>query len=581
MRRQSEGSFATRGWPWIAGAGLVFASLAVFMAYSPIGERLVARMHDAWPSAVSSQEAGADVVGSPASGIPAVRQPGAGSRHPPGQRQLGAGDGVATTAGASGVDTGIEGSAGHPARGPTRSEADDPAEEPPATLAIAGTVMDDRGVTLAGIAVVATPFAVVGGRQGALSRMTDRQGMFVFEPLSEGEYELAAMGSEQYRPGIVRVRAGVENAEIRLQRVGEVQVSGRVADQLDGTPLEGVRISVLGQRQVTTASGALGEYALAVPRLRAGTASVLEFRHDGYRPLRLRVNEPEAGNGPVVLDALLDPSGDLAWVQGQVRDDLGQPVEAVPVWLRSSVTGVFQRVLSDEQGRFRFDGVETGSGYRLGTDRMGDYAEATTPPFEIIAPGVGRDLQVALQTYGSLAGRVVGPDGGPLPGMALWLHNGGAQAREAQRFVTDGNGEFEVQGVPAGPLRIETRSQPLLQASGIQLEAGERRTVVVPLDWGPHWLMGRVVDEGGHPVPQARAVLQWSSPAGGLRSVSRREVGTDSEGYFAFSNLGAGIHVLTVEAVGYQRLRSEHDPARTGRELRIALERQKTADKGG
>lgn len=578
MGRRGEGSFVARRWRWLVGAGLMLVGLAAFLAFSPVGGHLVARLADVWPFAASPRDAVADAAGTTDSAAAAGRIPGGGVPSAPGRHRPETSGSEAASAGADGSPVG---GAGRPARGPNRFPVEDPAEAPPSTLAIAGTVMDDRGAVLAGIDVVATPVAVVGDGPGALSRTTDGQGMFVFEPLDEGEYELAAMGDEQYRPATVRIRAGVENAEIRLQRVGEVQVSGRVASRLDGTPLEGVRVSVLGQRQVATTSGPLGEYALAAPRLRSNAAPVLEFRLDGYRPLRLRVGEPGADDGPVVLDALLDPAGALAWVQGQVRDDMGQPVEAVPVWLQSGVTGAFERVLSDEQGRFRFDGVEAGAGYRLGTERMGDYAAAATQSFDVAAPGVNRDLQVVLQTYGVLAGRVVDPDGNPLPGMALWLQNGGAQAREAQPFVTDGGGQFEVRDVPAGPLRIETRSQPLLQASGIELEAGERRTVVVPLDWGSHWLMGRVVDEGGRPVPQARAVLQWSSPAGGLRSVSRREAGTDAGGYFAFSNLGAGIHVLTVEATGYQRLRSEHDPARAGGELRIALKRQAAAGNGG
>lgn len=455
---------------------------------------------------------------------------------------------------------------------------------PDKPLSISGSVLDDLGRLLPGITVSARRVsggAAVPTQLSAMTTLTqasDDAGMFKFSPIDPGEYELAVAGSAAYGPAHARVRSGTATAELRLQRLRSVRITGTVSSNR-GAPLADVRVRVIGGGASAT-SNRNGNYAVVAKLDKASQVPVLRFAAQGYRELQKRAEGALAPAAKEVqLDVQLESIGTHAPFSGRVTDTRGIPVSGASAWLSSSAPKSYHRARSNSQGTFAFDDVEIGYAYRLGIDAPG-YSSVVSEPFVIGAAGEKRNVVLQSKAYATLSGRVVTSQGQPMPALNAWVRNSQGGSDPPRSIVTDGQGQFTADRVPTGDLTLETHSQPQLQASGIVVKPGQAAQVVVPLDWGNLWLMGRVVDQRGANVPNARATLLWSAQLGGLRSSSRRTASTDNEGYFAFANLGPGEHVLSVQAPGFAAASSRHDPRQATQELRIILSGQAQGHSG-
>jgi protocatechuate 3,4-dioxygenase beta subunit len=459
-------------------------------------------------------------------------------------------------------------------RSPSRSD-DDPEPEAP-DLVIAGSVLDQLGTPLPGIAVLARQM----GGDAMLARTSDSVGMFRFESLAEGEYELAADAGPDYLPAQLRVRAGIETAELRLQRQRAVRIHGTVQDQR-GKPLDQVKVRVLGAGPVVV-SGPGGEYELAADLLKAGQPPVVQFQRERFRELRQRATDALVpGLDRVRLDVRMQPSDPSVTLTGAVTGPRGEPVAGARVWLSASSPRAYRRTASDDRGRYRFPEVEVGDNYQVGVEPADDYESYLSNSFPIGPDDTRHDVALAKLELATLHGTVTDPEGNALPGFSLWLRSMSASHQGAFPIRTDRDGRFVAEDIPAGLLRLESRSQPRLEATGIRVYPGQVAQARIAMDWGPHWLLGRVVDGAGRPVSQARIVMQWSQQSLDVSSRSWRETRSDPQGYFSFSNLGAGVHELAVEAAGYASARLQKDPARNREEFAIKLSGGATASSGG
>lgn len=453
-------------------------------------------------------------------------------------------------------------------------------DDGPPGLTISGAVMDDRGHLLPAIAVTATPVAgPAPGVSADLVRVTDANGMFTFEALEEGEYDLTAGDGHAHHPARARVRAGVSSAELRLQRLRSVLVEGVVADP-QGEPLDDVRVRALGS-SAGAATDAMGNYSITVDLVKPGQPPVLAFSRDGYRELRERVESVLESEADLVRhDVRMQPSEFGVSVSGRATGPRGEPVSGAAVWLSSPEPRGFRRTTTGPGGEYLFSEVEIGDFYRSGVEPPEPYAPSVSEAFMVGPDDTIHDIQLEESGEAWLSGEVVDQEGTPLRSFSLWLRNVGSAGGDPLAVHTDGTGYFMAESVPAGSLKIESRSQPHLQATGIELLSGETRHVVVPLDWGPYWLFGQVVDETGSPVARARVVLQWASQYPDVFSASRREASSDRLGYFTFSNLGGSEHVVTVQAAGFDPARMVLDPRSAAEETRISLRRASTGEAG-
>ena len=457
----------------------------------------------------------------------------------------------------------------------SESERNSADEQP--DLSISGAVLDDTGNLLPGISVTARPDkGQTGTRIGAreLKQQTDQLGSFSFENLAEGEYELAVAESEQYHPVTLRVRAGVANAELVLQRIHTVRVYGTITDDV-GNPLEGVRVRVLGSK-LQVLSGGYGAYEIQTSPSKAGQQPVLDFSLEGYRDSRQRVEGVLGSEAPEVqLDVQLEWESEApkVAVYGLVFGPATEPVGGATVWLSSSESNFYERTRSSTTGEYRFDGVRVGDAYTVGVEPREKYAAFRSESLSIGPGDLNYDVKLETTGVADLSGTLTDLSGAPLGNFMLWARNTDVGRQKPMPVNTDGSGQFRLEQIPAGAIQLESRSQPWLEATGIVLKPGESRRVEVPLDWGRRWLLGQVVDDQGNPVSRAQVVLQWTQSFADVRSKSRREVMSDQGGYFALSNLDADQYTVTVQATGFASTRIEHQMGRSEEELRVILTR--------
>ena len=458
------------------------------------------------------------------------------------------------------------------------SESDQKTTEPEPGLSISGAVLDDTGNLLPGIPVVARTAERTGGSRagaGEMRRQTDQLGSFTFDKLPEGEYELSVAETEQYNAVKLLVRAGVANAELVLQRIRSVLVYGKITDDV-GNPLEGVQVRALGSK-LKVLSNNSGDYEILTGPSKAGQPPVLDFSLEGYQDARQRVEGVLGSEAPEVkLDVQLEweSNAPKVAVYGLVFGPGTEPVTGATVWLSSSEVNVYERARSGSSGEYRFDDVRVGNAYTIGVEpRDENYAAFRSESLSIGPGDLNYDVKLEATGFADLYGALTDLSGAPLGDFMLWARNTDVARQKPMRVQTDGSGQFRLEQIPAGSIKLESRSQPWLQVTGILLKPGDSRRVQIPLDWGRRWLLGQVVDDQGNPVSRAKVVLQWTESFADLRSQSRREVMSDQGGYFALSNLDADQYTVTVRATGFALSRIEHRMGSSEEELRIILTR--------
>lgn len=470
------------------------------------------------------------------------------------------------------------GESGSPGPGTSNPEnRDREMADPAPQRSLSGSVIDDAGTPLTGIEVLASPVVAVQAPADPQTERTvsDALGMFEFGELGSGEYVLSVPESETHQGATVRARAGSSAADIHLQRKGEILVIGSVLDG-SGAPLANTSVRSLGSDRRITADEE-GRYRITIDRQKVNGQPVLDFSLRGFRTLRERVPfRPRADDDTVELDVTMEPLGDVVTFLGSVQGKNGEPVSGAGVTLSSLSDSFNASVSTGEFGEFGIEAVEAGNRYRLVVDpRNSDYRRFTSEPLIIDRANNAFDVQLEDGGQASLAGTLVDPTGKPLPYFMLWIRNSEQTGTAPIPVQTDAGGRFDPVLLGAGPIQLESRSNPRLEASGIALSSGESLDVRVPLDWGDDWLLGRVIDDNGKPLAQARITVHWSREFGDGRSMSSRQTRSDAAGFFGFSNLGASRYRLTCSAPGF-KTRQIDAALEAGSELEIRLERLNT-----
>jgi hypothetical protein len=354
-------------------------------------------------------------------------------------------------------------------------------------------------------------------------------------------------------------RTGVISAVLIVEEKLEnwVYVYGSVANTM-GTPLTGVRVVPVGQAGQGIYTDNVGNYGFSLAVRESKKDYAIRFIREGYREKRLTLRESDVyGVEKVQLNALMEPINELATVTGSVTDINGSPIHGAGVQLYSANLMRSFRTVSDRAGFFSLYNVEIAPDYRLWVrtkDSYKDYIEAA-----IVVNPEGVHLSVILEPLdiGSLTGQMVDLFGNPLPQFSLWLRS--SYIQQYMLVTSDQNGYFFVKELPAGEVSLGTRSSPYFTINGIRLSPGENKNVQLILDTGSYETRGQVIDSFGNPVPGAKVSLLWFHQGGDIRSRSSRETASDGNGYFLFTQLGPGIHSVTVTAPGYRNVRGDVD----------------------
>lgn len=333
-----------------------------------------------------------------------------------------------------------------------------------------------------------------------------------------------------------------------------LRISGGVVDDR-GEPVPGARVEAVlpplppgsperlrVDRPARTWTGADGRFLLGLLPRRARYE--LSVSRPGHESVRTSV-APTSGEGAVTL---VLPRDRAAF--GRVLDGAGGPVAGARVRLSAENrhAGATAEAETGDDGRFELSGLEPGR-FLLHV-RHPDHAAVRVPGLAIpFAPGRTDLGTVHLPPPAPAAGRVVSEHGVPVPGVRVSAHEssiGGGTREILEQTETADDGSFELTGLEPGvPIDLHFAKRGFAEEILLSVEVPTPLPLEVALGAG-HPLSGRVIDEAGDPVADARVEATDEETAG-------RPVGTTTgpDGRFALADLPPAPHRLVARHEGF------------------------------
>lgn len=439
---------------------------------------------------------------------------------------------------------------------------------------ISGRVLTGDGIGLDGVTVIASPERLRDTRIADSETLrfwtvTNSLGAYSLSGLPAGEYTIRSRARGPYRSARYTARTGVDYADLVMSRDSATVVAGQVLSA-SGEPLEGVTVLPVLLGQPSVLSGYDGRFRLPVTLKSSIDSFAVRFQRPGFVEQSSDVELRRLGEAAgATVHVVMHPVESWTSLSGSVYSDSGEPLAGRAVELRPSSTQQTYRATTDQQGQYTFPFLESPAAYRLvvfgGIDHR-DHQQT----LNLTADMAELDVVVESYEFGEVTGQLVNLNGVPVPEFELVLRNTGSRKPNAL-VSTDTFGNFEIPAVPAGELVVASQSTPSILVQGLRLSPGDKLHLPLVLDWGNHQIRGIVVDASGNPVPASRIVLQWSHEAGGITTSSTRRTAADTQGHFAFSNLGPGPHSLHVDAPGFRRVDLDHDLSRQGYAVTVRL----------
>lgn len=439
----------------------------------------------------------------------------------------------------------------------------------PGGIAVTGRVTDRNEEPLSGVAVFAMetnedgrsmyrmmmPGAQQAGEDGV---RTASDGTFTLR-VTEGKYDFN-FRREGYAPKRVLGQSITGSALTRVDAVMEPasEIAGRV--MRGGNGVEGVSVRVFGaESQGSAVTGPDG--AFTVSGLEAGSMQVLLRKESDFIQELRRLTSP-------ARDAVIELAAG-GRVTGRVIDrSTGKPLTSFQAGISSPRSGGNGRTtmarprmrdFSAEDGTFELNDVPPGAMFVIAG--APGYAAARLN----VAVEEGKtvsDVELQLDAGVHLTGRVTGPEGTPLSDVTVHVETSGDMSWGPESAVTDRNGEYSLEMLPAGegtvafthPTHLDVRKQVTLKERAtkldVQLAAGER-------------VSGIVVTEAGAPVAGANVEAHGSGAGGGAV--------TNAEGAFEIAALLPGRYRFSASRSGAGEGSVEDVEVPGGRQVRITM----------
>ncbi|RMH04047.1 MAG: carboxypeptidase regulatory-like domain-containing protein [Planctomycetota bacterium] len=451
---------------------------------------------------------------------------------------------------------------------------------------VAGRVTDEAGGGLAEATVALVPenlsrvlTFVPAGKIGELAPpggrgRTGSDGSFLLGPVAPGRYLIRAEAPGRLAGGPaqpIEVRAGT-TAEagsfplaaarglrlIVVRSEDDEAVAGARVRWIVGGADESFLSSLVPWNEADARTGADGRLDLAEAPLGRLTLQV-DAAGFGSRVVEVPADFPRERLFRVELEPGLELRGrvlDAATAQ-PVADAV---VRAVPpaAGLASLLGGLdpggrMASTRSDEQGRFRLDGLAAGT-WTLAAEHE-DYAPGRSDPIELAAGRPAGEVEIRLGRGATLTVRVLGDDGAPRPDTLVTLTGMDGSTRP-DAGQTDAAGEVVFAHLPPAGYQVQAIATDLADLAGmaggelaglrtvagfVELEEGEEAELVLGGRTETCTVQGYLVcgDE-----PAADLSVMLVSPAG------TRVATADEVGFYRFEQVRSGDYLLMVGRIG-------------------------------
>lgn len=414
------------------------------------------------------------------------------------------------------------------------------------------------GAPLPGLVVVAGEPAWPLGR-------TDEQGLLSFFDGNPGPVPLYLFAEDgrRWRADLPPRPEGGGPALLVLRP--PAWVSGRVIDAAGRRPMAGARVWPGHDPGASVVTGADGRYRLAAP---PEERFWIQAEAAGCLPDTAWVTRPAAAAGQAPTLALTT----AAAAAGQVLDRTGRPVpgaevaafETPPERHGFRLDKADARAVTDAEGRFSLAGLPPEAAVEVTVERRG-FLPAREALARVRSASARPGLRIVLERSRPGNGRVVDAGDRPLSGVEVRISPSGGRERAGPPAVTDGQGLFRFEELPARELDLEARKQgfsprivrrlPVPPASPGDGKEGPADLGTLVLHPGAT-ARGRVTDTAGRPLAGAEIWMmeEEGGPPPAAAQIARGKPAATAgrDGRFAVADLEAGRRIhLAAGRTGY------------------------------
>lgn len=330
---------------------------------------------------------------------------------------------------------------------------------------------------------------------------------------------------------------------------GAGTISGVVRAKSSGKPVANARVlGASGGRDTSARTDANGKYTLTGIVLGRAYLKVVA---DGFATVQM-ILDIDKQDFVRNIDLAAEHPVELLVITGD-----GDPADKVLIegWIESTRSSV--ETMTDAQGRATLRGIgEDVEEIRLRLNgdryvRMSGFDEridlAASQPATQTRPATSRPNahRIVVHIGARVRGKITNDKDEPLAGVRVTA--GRKNLSDVPVAWTDLDGEYELQGLPAGLITITFQHPDYApDVQEISLNAGQTGTLNARLTTGES-IAGTVVGPDDKPIEQAWVVLEeWK----GYQTIGMRAV-TDEQGRFSFNHAPEGDLIFTIVKSGF------------------------------